>query len=146
MWTPNKLTRVFYVDSWTSHFLPWSAEAKWKPTPSDRRHSRAHQDVSINFLPSLKFYSLQSTTLTPSFVHQYDEELSEIKKVRRPGRPASTREDLLKVKIDKLEKEHQNGFRQCIYNLSTEVHLTNVFSTPDTWWLRKCHATKPLGR
>ncbi|KAI2603395.1 translation machinery-associated protein 16 [Hypoxylon fragiforme] len=48
--------------------------------------------------------------LIKTFVHQYDEELSEIKKVRRPGRPASTREDLLKVKIDKLEKEHQNGF------------------------------------
>ncbi|KAI1377857.1 translation machinery-associated protein 16 [Hypoxylon crocopeplum] len=48
--------------------------------------------------------------LIKTFVHQYDEELSEVKKARRPGRPASTREDLLKVKIDKLQKECQNGF------------------------------------
>ncbi|KAH6653208.1 translation machinery-associated protein 16 [Truncatella angustata] len=48
--------------------------------------------------------------LIKGFVHQYDEELSEIKKTRRPGRPASTKEDLLKVKISTLEKEYQCGF------------------------------------
>ncbi|KAK6953584.1 hypothetical protein Daesc_005889 [Daldinia eschscholtzii] len=48
--------------------------------------------------------------LIKTFVHQYDEELNEIKKARRPGRPASTKEDLLKVKIDNLQKEYQNGF------------------------------------
>ncbi|KAI1101311.1 translation machinery-associated protein 16 [Jackrogersella minutella] len=48
--------------------------------------------------------------LIKTFVHQYDEELSDVKKTRRPGRPASVKEDLLKVKIDKLQKEHQNGF------------------------------------
>ncbi|KAL7619593.1 translation machinery-associated protein 16 [Parahypoxylon ruwenzoriense] len=48
--------------------------------------------------------------LIKTFVQQHDEELSEVKKTRRPGRPASAREDLLKVKIDKLQKEYQNGF------------------------------------
>ncbi|KAI1081011.1 translation machinery-associated protein 16 [Whalleya microplaca] len=48
--------------------------------------------------------------LIKTFVHQYDEELNEMKKTRRPGRPASAKEDLLKVKIDSLQKEHQNGF------------------------------------
>lgn len=48
----------------------------------------------------------------PSFVRQYDEELSDLKKARRPGRPASTREDLLKVKISTLEKEYESGFRE----------------------------------
>jgi translation machinery-associated protein 16 len=43
-------------------------------------------------------------------VHQYDEELNELKKARRPGRPASTKEDLLKAKINVLEKEYQSGF------------------------------------
>jgi translation machinery-associated protein 16 len=47
-----------------------------------------------------------------SFVHQYDEELSDLKKARRPGRPASAKEDLLKVKINTLEKEHETGFRE----------------------------------
>lgn len=45
-----------------------------------------------------------------SFVHQHDEEMDELKRARRPGRPASMREDALKVKIAALEKEFQNGF------------------------------------
>lgn len=44
------------------------------------------------------------------FVHQYDEELNDVKKARRPGRPASAKEDLLKVKISTLEREHEIGF------------------------------------
>ncbi|KAH8668904.1 translation machinery-associated protein 16 [Xylariales sp. PMI_506] len=48
--------------------------------------------------------------LINAFVHQYDEELNDLKKNRRPGRPATTREDLLKVKIASLEKEYENGF------------------------------------
>ncbi|KAH0441976.1 hypothetical protein CcaCcLH18_01836 [Colletotrichum camelliae] len=46
-----------------------------------------------------------------SFVHQYDEEYAEVKKTRRPGRPASAKEDLLKLKISTLEDEYKgNGF------------------------------------
>ncbi|KAK6842909.1 hypothetical protein PG987_003769 [Apiospora arundinis] len=48
--------------------------------------------------------------LVKTYVHQYDEELSELKKARRPGRPASTKEDLLKVKISTLQKEYETGF------------------------------------
>lgn len=59
-------------------------------------------------------YSLQAPrkhfNLELRFVHQYDEEYEEIKKTRRAGRPASTREDLLKMKISALEKEHRDGF------------------------------------
>lgn len=44
------------------------------------------------------------------FVHQYDEEFSEVKSQRRAGRPASTREDVLRIKIAKDEKEWENGF------------------------------------
>lgn len=57
--------------------------------------------------------ALQATVmhdLIKTYVHQYDEELSELKKARRPGRPSSTKEDLLKVKINALMKEYQNGF------------------------------------
>jgi translation machinery-associated protein 16 len=48
--------------------------------------------------------------LLDSFVHQHDEEFNSLKKERRAGRPASTREDLLGMKIAADEKEHENGF------------------------------------
>jgi translation machinery-associated protein 16 len=44
------------------------------------------------------------------FVHQNDEEFNALKKERRQGRPASTREDLLRIKIAADEKEYENGF------------------------------------
>jgi translation machinery-associated protein 16 len=44
------------------------------------------------------------------FVHQHDEEYSEVKSQRRAGRPSSTREDVLRIKIAKDEKEWENGF------------------------------------
>ena len=45
-----------------------------------------------------------------SFVHQHDKEMGRLKSERRPGRPASTREDLLRMKIATDEKEYKNGF------------------------------------
>ncbi|EFQ31697.1 hypothetical protein CGRA01v4_04705 [Colletotrichum graminicola] len=48
--------------------------------------------------------------LIHKFVHQYDEEYAEVKKTRRPGRPASPKEDLLKQKIANLEEEYRIGF------------------------------------
>jgi translation machinery-associated protein 16 len=43
-------------------------------------------------------------------VHQYDEEFNALRKERRAGRPASTREDLLRMKIAADEKEYEHGF------------------------------------
>lgn len=43
-------------------------------------------------------------------MHQHDQELEELKRSRRPGRPASTKEDLLRLKVETLRKEQQNGF------------------------------------
>ncbi|CAM1504246.1 Fc.00g018370.m01.CDS01 [Cosmosporella sp. VM-42] len=45
-----------------------------------------------------------------NFVHQYDEEYDAVKKTRRPGRPASTQEDILKMRISALEEEYKKGF------------------------------------
>lgn len=77
-----------------------------------------------------------------SFVHQYDEELDDLKKARRPGRPASTREDLLKVKINVLEKEYESGFCEyypscahpsCFFASNHVACVTNGNSvTPET--------------
>ncbi|PTB61987.1 hypothetical protein BBK36DRAFT_1173049 [Trichoderma citrinoviride] len=48
--------------------------------------------------------------LIHEYVHQYDEEYDAVKKTRRAGRPPSTKEDLLKIKIAALEKEYEAGF------------------------------------
>ncbi|RQM08337.1 hypothetical protein DH86_00003834, partial [Scytalidium sp. 3C] len=48
--------------------------------------------------------------LIETFVHQHDEEFDTLKKARRAGRPASTKEDLLRMKIATLEKEYEGGF------------------------------------
>jgi translation machinery-associated protein 16 len=54
---------------------------------------------------------LQEQGLTGySFVQQHDEEFNQLKKDRRPGRPASTREDLLRIKIATDMKEYEDGF------------------------------------
>ncbi|KAI0017094.1 translation machinery-associated protein 16 [Xylariomycetidae sp. FL0641] len=48
--------------------------------------------------------------LVKTFVGQFDEELSELKKNRRPGRPSTAKEDLLKLKVTNLQTEYRNGF------------------------------------
>ncbi|OAA59842.1 hypothetical protein SPI_06040 [Niveomyces insectorum RCEF 264] len=67
------------------------------------------------------------------FVHQYDEEMAELKRTRRAGRPPSTREDLLKIKMAALEKEFQNGF------LIPELTDKDTFAALERWegsWLQ----------
>ena len=59
---------------------------------------------------STKFGREEQSLTYLSFVHQHDEEFSDLKKERRAGRPASTREDVLRMKIAADEKEYENGF------------------------------------
>ncbi|KAK7924286.1 hypothetical protein PG985_006340 [Apiospora marii] len=65
--------------------------------------------------------------LIKTYVHQYDEELNDLKKARRPGRPASTKEDLLKVKISTLQKEYENGFLLPVLTTEEDVMLLDRF-------------------
>ncbi|KAL2137141.1 hypothetical protein VTI74DRAFT_8773 [Chaetomium olivicolor] len=65
------------------------------------------------------------------FVHQHDEEYEEVKKARRPGRPASTREDLLKMKITALEKEYRDGFY--LPDLTTEANVMLLSRFEGSW-------------
>ncbi|KAI0594215.1 translation machinery-associated protein 16 [Biscogniauxia sp. FL1348] len=69
--------------------------------------------------------------LIKTFVHQYDDELSEVKKARRPGRPASAKEDLLKIKIAALEKEYKSGF--LIPVLDTKENATLLDRWEGSW-------------
>ena len=63
-----------------------------------------------------------------SFVHQYDEEYDAIKKSRRPGRPASVKEDLLKAKINTLEDEYKGGFGTYLI-LMLNIEYANIVAS-----------------
>ncbi|KAF5650513.1 TMA16-like protein [Fusarium tjaetaba] len=67
----------------------------------------------------------------PSFVHQYDEEYNEAKKARRPGRPASVKEDILKAKINILEEEYKSGF--VIPDLLDNVNVNALHLWEGSW-------------
>ncbi|TVY35646.1 Translation machinery-associated protein [Lachnellula subtilissima] len=76
-----------------------------KPLELDAIHSA----IKTYYSPTKSHNGLQNLTWH-SFVHQYDEEFNALKKERRAGRPPSTREDLLKIKIAADEKEYETGF------------------------------------
>lgn len=76
--------------------------------PLVQRAAYFQEAIRANDGKPLDLESVQN--LIKSFVHQHDEEFNELKKDRRPGRPASTREDLLRIKIAADEKEYENGF------------------------------------
>lgn len=63
----------------------------------------ADEHTSIFALPDIQL-------LIQQYIHRDDEELETLKAERRPGRPASTREDLLKQKQDAETGEYKSGF------------------------------------
>ena len=68
------------------------------------------------FHAALQFH--ERTTFTPQemqdhillFIRRTDSELTELNDTRRPGRPPSTREDILKRKQEAEVKEYRSGF------------------------------------
>ncbi|TPX18145.1 uncharacterized protein E0L32_002654 [Thyridium curvatum] len=71
----------------------------------------------------------QTNLLTSFLLH--DEEFEAVKKARRPGRPASAREDLLKLKIATLEKEYKNGL--LLPELTTEDNVALLERWEGSW-------------
>jgi translation machinery-associated protein 16 len=69
--------------------------------------------------------------ISSSFVHQHDEEYKRVKAERRPGRPASTREDVLKLKIQNAEKEWETGFY--MPDLTAEENAVFLDRWDGTW-------------
>lgn len=85
-----------------------------KPMTVDEVQAKINEYVRRTYRPRWRHLTLVvriANIKACRLVHQYDEELAEVQKSRRPGRPPSTKEDLLKMKIAALEKEQQNGFR-----------------------------------
>jgi hypothetical protein len=72
------------------------------------RVSTFHELIQENDGKPLPLDDVKSHIAT--FVHQFDEEAARLKKERRPGRPPSTKEDLLKMKMEGLAKEWEVGF------------------------------------
>ncbi|KAK3179995.1 translation machinery-associated protein 16 [Lecanicillium sp. MT-2017a] len=69
--------------------------------------------------------------LISTYVHQYDEEYHDAKKARRPGRPPSAREDLLKAKISALEREYKQGF--LVPDVMSTENGTKVVKWEGSW-------------
>ncbi|KAI2635758.1 translation machinery-associated protein 16 [Hypomontagnella submonticulosa] len=121
----------FSRDSKRLHRAQVRDEKLEKIAASRRKNDKPHLERAAFFQEALKQNGgkpLQTDViqeLIKSFVHQYDEELDEVKKTRRPGRPASAKEDLLKVKIDKLQKEYQNGFLIPVLDAEENAALLN---------------------
>ncbi|KAK4192260.1 translation machinery-associated protein 16 [Podospora australis] len=107
------------------------AEAKRKrDKPLIKRTKFFLQAVNDNEGKPLELAAIQSKI--SEFVHQHDEEYNEIKKTRRAGRPASVREDLLRMAIAELEKEQQNGFY--MPDLSDEKNVEMLQRWEDNNW------------
>ncbi|KAI9745960.1 MAG: hypothetical protein M1818_000641 [Claussenomyces sp. TS43310] len=87
---------------------------------------------------------VQIQKLIEFFVNQNDEEYDNLKKQRRPGRPPTTREDLLKMKIAADKKEFEHGFCQdpFLQHLPSQP-LTSATVLPD---LSDADNTKLLDR
>ncbi|KAK8088472.1 hypothetical protein PG997_003433 [Apiospora hydei] len=102
-----------------------------------RKADRPYLDRAAFFQEAVKQNDLKPLELSvveelvKTYVHQYDEELSDLKKARRPGRPASTKEDLLKVKISTLQKEFENGF--LLPELTTEENVMLLDRFEGSW-------------
>ncbi|KAK7757355.1 translation machinery-associated protein 16 [Diatrype stigma] len=114
---PIESLHQYSRDSKRLHRAQGRDERLEKIAASRRRNDQPYLERASFFHEAIKQNEgrpLESGTiheLINTFVHQYDEELNEIQKARRKGRPASVKEDLLKVKIETLQKEWQNGFR-----------------------------------
>jgi translation machinery-associated protein 16 len=65
--------------------------------------SAAKEQTSIFALPEIQ-------VLIEQYIRRYDEELAALKAERRPGRPPSTREDLLKQKQATEMGEYKSGY------------------------------------
>ncbi|EMR69777.1 putative translation machinery-associated protein 16 protein [Eutypa lata UCREL1] len=113
---PIQSLHQYSRDSKRLHRAQVRDEKLEKIAATRRRNDQPYLERAAFFQEAVKQNEgrpLESDTiqqLIKTFVQQYDEELEEIKKTRRKGRPASTREDLLKMKIETIQKEWQNGF------------------------------------
>ena len=59
--------------------------------------------------------------MTSSYLSRHDEEITELKNQRRPGRPSSAREDLLQQFMTTENREYNGGF--WIPNMQDEASL-----------------------
>ncbi|MCJ1326366.1 hypothetical protein MMC10_003030 [Thelotrema lepadinum] len=73
----------------------------------------------------------ESQRLVLSYIHRDNDELDSLKSERRPGRPPSNREDLLKQRIAAEQGEYSSGF--WIPDLSDESNLEKLRVWNEEW-------------
>ncbi|KAH8174720.1 translation machinery-associated protein 16 domain-containing protein [Sarocladium implicatum] len=69
--------------------------------------------------------------LIEGYITFTEEEHAEAKKERRPGRPASAKEDMLKMRLDTLKKEHQQGFS--LPDVTTSEGISSLLLWEGNW-------------
>ncbi|KAL7274914.1 translation machinery-associated protein 16 [Rhizina undulata] len=91
-------------------------EEKLRKVGSLRAKTRETELVRVGYFKvctkdAIEPFSVEKTQqLIAKWVHRDDEELAEFQSKRRPGRPATNKEDLLKMKIDKEIEEFRTGY------------------------------------
>ncbi|KAI0397552.1 translation machinery-associated protein 16 [Xylariaceae sp. FL0594] len=106
-----------------------AAARKKRDRPYIERAAFFQEGVKQNGGQPLALGSIQE--LIQTYLHQYDDELDELKKARRPGQPAKPKEDLVKMKIAQLQKEYQNGF--LLPAIDTQENATLVEKWEGSW-------------
>ena len=72
---------------------------------AERIHDLIQRSVSLGYPPTWGILADESSYLT-----RHDQEFAELKSQRRPGRPSSTREDLLQQSVKTEHREYDGGF------------------------------------
>ena len=85
-------------------FFQGAAKAATGPIELEKIHSLIQTSVHGRIC----FYKL--LLIAGRYLSRHDEELAKLKGQRRPGRPSSTREDLLKQSMATEDREYNSGF------------------------------------
>ncbi len=80
---------------------------------------------------STTFLAWRLSLMTISYLSRHDEELAEVKSQRRPGRPSSTREDLLQQFMTTEDREYNAGF--WIPDMEDEENLRKLREWNGEW-------------
>ena len=77
------------------------------------------------------FLAWRLSLMTISYLNRHNEELAELKSQRRPGRPSSTREDLLQQFMTTEDREYNAGF--WIPDMQDEENLRKLSEWNEEW-------------
>ncbi|KAF8423775.1 translation machinery-associated protein 16 [Tirmania nivea] len=93
-------------------------EQRLRQTRAERKNARDGEFNRLCFIQDAVkerqlpvFSELGIHELITSFIHRDDDERNRLRKERRPGRPPTAKEDLLRLRLEKEEGEYRMGFQ-----------------------------------